>query len=184
MILANFHFRTLYFAERLDDVVMPVEWLTFESSKRTVHLLDHPWLFDPSTLVNYFRAINYSRMHEAHETANQMLQLIRRHADRSLVTPAHEHLKLYDRLATATAGFLVLEIRRSDVLVDTFNVIWRREEREITRPLKIRLGEDNVEEGLYSGGVQQEFFRLAMAEALNPDYGETPHPNLFPPLLT
>jgi len=39
------------------------------------------------------------------------------------------------------------------------------------RPLKIRLGEEAGEEGLDSGGVQQEFFRLAVAEALNPDYG-------------
>ncbi len=35
----------------------------------------------------------------------------------------------------------------------------------------MHLGEDAGEEGFDSGGVQQEFFRLAMAEALNPDYG-------------
>jgi hypothetical protein len=41
----------------------------------------------------------------------------------------------------------------------------------LSRPLKIHLGEDNGEEGFDSGGVQQEFFRLAIVEALNPDYG-------------
>jgi hypothetical protein len=39
------------------------------------------------------------------------------------------------------------------------------------RPLKIRLGEEGGEEGMDSGGVQQEYFRLAIAEALDPDYG-------------
>ena len=166
------HFRTEYFAERLDAVGMPAEWLTFEPSKRTVHLLDFPWLFNPSTLISYFRAINYSRMNQAFEASKQMQQLIRRHADRSLVTPAHSYFKLYDRLFTATAGYFVLDIRRTHLLEDTFNSIWRREERELLRPLKIRLGEDAGEQGLDSGGVQQEFFRLAMADALNPKYGK------------
>lgn len=67
---------------------------------------------------------------------------------------------------------MVLEISRQNVLEDTFNAIWRREEREIMRPLKIRLGEEGGEEGLDSGGVQQEFFRLAIAAALDPDYGK------------
>lgn len=39
------------------------------------------------------------------------------------------------------------------------------------RPFKVRLGEELGEEGLDLGGVQQEFFRLAIAEALDPKYG-------------
>jgi hypothetical protein len=65
----------------------------------------------------------------------------------------------------------VLEIRRTNVLFDAFNSIWRREERELQRPIKLRLGEDDGEEGLDAGGVQQEFFVLAIAEALDPNYG-------------
>lgn len=39
------------------------------------------------------------------------------------------------------------------------------------RPLKVQLGLNEGEEGIDHGGVQQEFFRVAIAEALNPDYG-------------
>jgi hypothetical protein len=168
------HFRTEYFAERLDPVDMPVAWLSFEPNKRTVHLLDHPYLFKPSTLVTYFRALNYSRMNRAYETAKAsgglMYSTI---AENSLMTDKHSRDQLYHRLETATTRFNVLEIRRTDVLKDTFNSIWRREERELLRPLKVRLGQDDGDEGMDSGGVQQEFFRLAVAEAVNPDYGKS-----------
>lgn len=151
---------------------MPLEWLNFVQNKKTVHLLDHPYLFNPSTLVTYFRAINYSRMNEAYEAAKATSNLMYSAAEENrLMTDSSRRSKLYERLRTSTTRFMVLEIRRSHVLVDTFNSIWRREERELMRPLKIRLGEDGGEEGLDSGGVQQEFFRLAIAEALDPKYG-------------
>ena len=79
--------------------------------------------------------------------------------------------RLMEMMRTGTSQYLVLEARRSNVLTDAFNSIWRREERELRRPLKVRLGEGGGDEGLDHGGVQQEFFGLAMAEALNPDYG-------------
>ena len=66
---------------------------------------------------------------------------------------------------------LVLEIRRDNILTDALNQLWRREKRELLRPLKIRMGMDEGEEGVDLGGVQQEFFRIAIGEALNPDYG-------------
>lgn len=172
LLLGDIHFRTEYFAERLDPVDMPLAWLEFEPNKRTAHLLDYPYLFHPSTLVTYFRAINYSRMNEAYETAKATGMLMRSTiSEGNLMTDHERRQRLFDRLSTATSKFIVLEIRRNNVLLDTFNSIWRREERELMRPLKIRLGEEGGEEGMDSGGVQQEFFRLAIAEALNPDYG-------------
>jgi hypothetical protein len=39
------------------------------------------------------------------------------------------------------------------------------------RPLRVRIGKDEGEDGLDHGGVQQEFFRLSFAEAFRPDYG-------------
>lgn len=65
----------------------------------------------------------------------------------------------------------MLEIRRDRVLQDAFDQLWRREVRELLRPFKVKLGEDLGEEGVDLGGVQQEFFRLAIAEALDPKYG-------------
>lgn len=150
---------------------MPVKWLSFESNKRTTHLLDHPYLFHPATLITYFRAINYSRMNSAFESANSMSAVIRSTLADALVRSRPLRDKLQERLSTATSCFMVLKISRQNVLVDAFNALWRREERELMRPLKIRLGEENGERGMDSGGVQQEFFRLAIAEAVNPDYG-------------
>ncbi|PMD29071.1 hypothetical protein L207DRAFT_475712 [Hyaloscypha variabilis F] len=174
LLLGDIHFRTEYFAERLDPVDMPLEWLSFNQNKRTVHLLDYPYLFNPATLVTYFRAINYSRMNQSYETASATGRLIYHtiaEGTGSLIPVKHRRDMLYERLRTAASRFTVLEIRRDHVLLDTFNSIWRREERELMRPLKIRLGEEGGEEGMDSGGVQQEYFRLAIAEALDPDYG-------------
>jgi len=152
---------------------MPLEWLNFEPNRKTIHLLDYPFLFNPSTLVTYFRAINYSRMNQAYEKAHATHRFMRNVvAESNLMTNDERRQNLSQRLSTATSTYLVLEIRRSHVLTDAFNAIWRREERELMRPLKVRIGEDAGEEGVDSGGVQQEFFRLAIAEALNPDYGK------------
>jgi hypothetical protein len=170
LLLGDAHFRTEYFSDRLDFMEMPVEWLSFTTNKKTLHLLDYPYLFSPASLVTYFRAINFSRMSRSFEAASSMHSRIRNTSDAILIDPARRE-DLFERLKTAHSKFLVLNIRREDVLVDAFNLLWRREERELLRPLKIRLGEDSGEEGFDSGGVQQEFFRLAIAEALDPDYG-------------
>ncbi|EPQ64712.1 Bgt-4252 [Blumeria graminis f. sp. tritici] len=172
LLLGDIHFRTDYFAERLDPFEMPVEWISFNANKKTVHLLNYPYLFNPANLITYFRAINYSKMSLAFETAKaELIRMNYAMHENTLMTNNLTRDKLQERLRTATTKFMVLEVRRTHVLLDTFNSIWRREERELMRPLKLRLGEEGGEEGSDSGGVQQEFLRLAIAEALDPDYG-------------
>lgn len=172
LLLSDIHFETEYFAERLDSINMPIEWLSFNPNKKTVHLLDYPYLFSPATLISYFRAINFSKMSLAHETAKcESLRVNFTMQEPGLELEEETQKKLQDRLRVATTKFMVMEIRRTHVLLDTFNSLWRLEERELMRPLKLRLGEESGEEGSDSGGVQQEYLRLAMAEALDPDYG-------------
>ncbi|KAI0142919.1 hypothetical protein GGR57DRAFT_375234 [Xylariaceae sp. FL1272] len=172
LLLGDVHFRSEYFGERLDTVEMPVSWLNFESTRTRIHLLDYPYTFNPASLVTYFRAINYSRMNRSHEESILLESQIKYFiGPGGLETGLHQRDILEDLLKTPTAKYLILDIRREDVLADAFDQLWRREERELMRPLKIHLGEDSGEEGFDSGGVQQEFFRLAIAEALNPDYG-------------
>lgn len=172
LLLGDIHFQTEYFGERLDSIETPVEWASFESNKRTVNLLDYPYLFSPSSLITYFRAINFSRMNQAYDTSKAKFTLMEKQArENTLLTDEGRRNRLYERLRTSTTRYLALDIRRNYILQDTFDSIWRREERELMRPLKVRLGMEAGEEGLDSGGVQQEFFRLAIAEALNPDYG-------------
>lgn len=92
----------------------------------------------------------------------------------TLVEPpaAPRGLLLRDKLKKATQSYFVLDIPREEVLTAALNQLWRREKRELTRPLKIRMGEDNGEIGMDSGGVQQEFFRIAMREAFRPGYSQ------------
>ncbi|KAI1504685.1 hypothetical protein F5X99DRAFT_432474 [Biscogniauxia marginata] len=172
LLLGDVHFRSEYFGDRLDSIEMPVSWLSFTSTRQRVHLLDYPYIFNPSSLVSYFRAINFSRMSRAYEESSSLQSRINAIiAPDSLVTEGHQKNVLQDLLKTPAAKYLILDIGRKSVLVDAFDQLWRREERELMRPMKVHLGEDSGEEGFDSGGVQQEFFRLAIAEALNPDYG-------------
>ncbi|KAK4461601.1 hypothetical protein QBC42DRAFT_297621 [Cladorrhinum samala] len=170
LLLGDAQFRAEYFAERMDTVQMPISWLSHTSTRQRVHLLDYPYIFNPSTLVSYFRSINFSRMSRAYEESTSLQDRIDVIAARSTLTTHHKEL-LNERLRAAATKYLILDIRREHVLEDAFDQLWRREERELIRPLKVHLGESDGEEGFDSGGVQQEFFRMAIAEALNPDYG-------------
>ncbi|KAK4160037.1 ubiquitin-protein ligase E3A [Cladorrhinum sp. PSN259] len=170
LLLGDAQFRAEYFAERMDTVNMPIAWLSHTSTRQRVHLLDYPYIFNPSTLVSYFRSINFSRMSRAYEESTSLQDRIDVIASRSSLTSHHREV-LTDRLRAAASKYLILDIRRDRVLEDAFDQLWRREERELIRPLKVHLGESDGEEGFDSGGVQQEFFRLAIAEALDPDYG-------------
>ncbi|KAJ4420087.1 hypothetical protein N0V85_000741 [Neurospora sp. IMI 360204] len=171
LLLGDVQFHSKYFADRLDVVEAPVGWLAHASTRKKLHLLDFPYLFDSNTLVGFFRAINLSRMNRCYEQSASIQERFEVYMGRS--SPMNEHHKrvILDKLKVASSKYLVLEIRRNRVIRDAFDQLWRREEREIMRPLKIHLGERAGEEGFDSGGVQQEFFRLAMAEALDPDYG-------------
>lgn len=170
--IAPKQFQADYFAERLDNIEMPVAWLSFTSTKQRAHLLDYPYIFNSDTLISYFRAINFSRMsHVYEEAASLKSRLDRLFEQQTLIVNPHHKNVLQDLLRTASSRYLILDIGRKTVLRDAFDQLWRREERELLRPLKVHLGEDTGEEGFDSGGVQQEFFRLAIAEALNPDFG-------------
>ncbi len=171
-MIGNAQFRSEYFAERLDEVDVPVAWLSFKSTREKRHLLDFPFMFSPDTLISYFRSINFSRMSRSFEESSSLQSRMNAIVSPgSLVTNPHHRSVLQDLLRTASTKYLVLDIGRVTVLQDAFDQLWRRERRELLRPLKVHLGEDGGEEGFDSGGVQQEFFRLALAEALDPDYG-------------
>ncbi|KAF4595738.1 HECT domain-containing protein [Ophiocordyceps camponoti-floridani] len=172
LLLGDVQFRVDYLSERLDAMAMPVAWLAFTSTRQKRHLLDYPYLFSPEALVNYFRALNFSRMSRTFEESSSLKTRMSAIVDPgSLVTNPHHKNVLQDMLKTASSKFLVLEIGRKNVVRDAFDQLWRRQERELLRPLKIHLGEEGGEQGFDSGGVQQEFFRMAIAQCLDPDFG-------------
>ncbi|TWU74992.1 hypothetical protein ED733_005869 [Metarhizium rileyi] len=173
LLLGDIQFRVDYFSERLDAMDVPVAWIDFTSNRHRHHLLDHPHLFSPETLVSFFRSINFSRMSRAFEESSSLKTRMTAIVDPgSLVTNTHHKHVLQDMLKTASSRYLVIVISRDQVLRDAFDQLWRRQERELLRPLKVHLGEGaGGEEGFDSGGVQQEFFRMAIAECLDPKYG-------------
>lgn len=164
-------FHTPFISDRLDVMEMPAEWLSSKRDRNTAHLLSYPFLFVPSALVSYFRAINYAAMSKAFGSSMVAARLEAQVTFADRITGRGE-LRLHDRLKIATSNYLVLEIRRGEVLTDALNQLWRRERRELMRPLKVRMGMEEGEEGVDHGGVQQEFFRVALSEALGSDYGK------------
>ncbi|KAG9246632.1 HECT-domain-containing protein-like protein [Calycina marina] len=171
-------FETPFMTDRLNSVEMPSEWFRFEPNRKTTHLLDYPYLFNATFLVTFFRSINYFRMNEAYETAKAKKGFMQwTTKDGNLINDAKVMVRLERGLHLATMEFLVLRIRRDNILADAFDSLWHREKRELLKPLKVRIHENGVDghghnlEAQDDGGVQQEFFRLAMAEALNPDSG-------------
>ncbi|KAF4450701.1 hypothetical protein F53441_6242 [Fusarium austroafricanum] len=172
LLLGDIQFRVEYLSERLDSIEMPVDWLTFNSTRWRRHVLDYPYIFSPDTLVSFFRSINFARMSRMFEESSSLKTRMSAIVDPgSLITNPHHKMVLQDLLRTASSKYLVLEIGRDNVARDAFDQLWRREKRELLRPLKVHLGENSGEEGIDSGGVQQEFFRLAIAECLDPEYG-------------
>lgn len=163
-------FHTSFLSERLDPMEMPIEWLETVPNNKTIHLLSYSFLFPPSALVTYFRALNYTAMSKSYESAMTASRHVTQTAF-SQTIPVYDDVNLLARLKTSMSTYLVLSVRREDVLTDALDQLWRREKRELMRPLKVQMGMQEGEEGIDHGGVQQEFFRVVMAEALDPSFG-------------
>ncbi|KAH8705070.1 HECT domain protein [Talaromyces proteolyticus] len=164
-------FHTAFLSERLDPMEMPVEWLgRTASNNKKLHLLSFTFLFPPAALVKYFRAINYTAMSKAYEAGMIAQRQASQTAFNRTIQIADE-ISLLARLHTSMTQYFIISVRRNHAIVDAFNQIWRRERRELMRPLKVKMGMDLGEEGVDLGGVQQEFMTLVFAEALDPDHG-------------
>ncbi|KIX96343.1 uncharacterized protein Z520_08121 [Fonsecaea multimorphosa CBS 102226] len=162
-------FHMPFIATTFDDMSMPSEWLSFRPDSRQMHLLSFSFLFQPHVLVKYFRAINIAIMKKSHEDATIVYNDIRQYMWAPAI-PIYGAKEVLAHLRPHMARYFVLTIRRHDVLNDAIDQIWRRQRRELMRPLRVRLGKDEGEDGLDHGGVQQEFFRVVFGEALRPEY--------------
>ncbi|KAM0259343.1 hypothetical protein ACHAQJ_003375 [Trichoderma viride] len=172
LLLGDIQFRADYFSERLDTMEMPVSWAESTSKRSRGHILDYPYLFSPECLITFFRSINFAKMSRMFEESSSLKTRMSAIVDPgSLVANPHHKIVLQDMLRVASSKYLILDIGRENVLRDAFDQLWRRERRELLRPLKVHLGELGGEEGFDSGGVQQEFFRMAIAECMDPKYG-------------
>ncbi|KAL8872391.1 MAG: hypothetical protein Q9174_001970 [Haloplaca sp. 1 TL-2023] len=132
------------------------------------HILSYPFVFDLPKRVSVFRAINYTQIYNAQQRSRIASRVI---AQLSFPDAETGRGEIQHKLGNVLSNYFVIEIRRHQVLTDAMDQCWRREIREMMRPLKVRMGMDEGEEGVDHGGVQQEFFRLVIAEAFHPDYG-------------
>ncbi|KIW15681.1 hypothetical protein PV08_05731 [Exophiala spinifera] len=163
-------FQMPFIADVFDEAAMPREWLSFRADTRKMHLLSFSFLFEPATLVKYFRAINLDIMKKSYESATLVYGDARQYLWAPKI-PVYGHKEILAQLRPHMARYFVLTVRRDNLLNDAIDQIWRRQRMEIMRPLRVRVGKDEGEDGVDYGGVQQEFFRLVFAEAFDPDYG-------------
>lgn len=94
---------------------------------------------------------------EAHSYTEKTLAIRRRSIRRDLANNK--------QIQHAEQHYLLLNVRRLNVLRDVFDQLWQRRKQELRRPLRVRLGEaDALEIGHDLGGVQIEFFNLVCRE--------------------
>ncbi|KAK5030506.1 hypothetical protein LTS07_005290 [Exophiala sideris] len=163
-------FHMSFVEETFEGMSMPMDWLSFQADTRQTHILSFSFLFQPRILVQYFRAINLDIMRKSYENAKLVYNDARQYVFLPNI-PVYGVKEVLTHLRPHMARYLVLTIRRDNVLTDAINQIWRRQRRELMRPLRVRLGKEEGEEGVDYGGVQQEFFRVVFAEAFKPEYG-------------
>ncbi|KAL9582163.1 MAG: hypothetical protein Q9212_003453 [Teloschistes hypoglaucus] len=147
------------------DLLFDEQW-----SANPKHIIGYPFVLSLRKQVSCFRALNYSKMYQAYEDTHVASRVLRLTSFPDRETNRGE-IHLMSRMGSLLENYFIIDIRRKHVLFDAMEQLWRREEQELSRPLKVRMGMDEGEEGIDHGGVQQEFFRLAIAEAFNPDYG-------------
>jgi hypothetical protein len=183
--------RTFYFRLMLYHQMF-LEW---QSSRAHRELLEHfRWLVAPGD-----KEYQCPNLHCNHAMCER-LRLRRRQAQLWRAAGYNETQRapnnfwnrnayLTTKLAKMQAKFLLLDIERQTILESALNQVWGREKRELLKPLKVVMRMDGKdEEAADHGGVSQEFFRLVLSKAFDPEYGlfavaeEQSRMNWFTPL--
>ncbi|KAL9039612.1 MAG: hypothetical protein Q9180_002425, partial [Flavoplaca navasiana] len=154
---------------QIDFLDMPTEWPNPMARSSQKHILQYPFILDLRCRVSCSRAMNYSKMNKAYGVSIAASRLLAQTTFRDTLTGRSETRS--QELSKIIKSYFVIEIRRQSILVDAYKQLWRRPKRELMKPLKVRMGMEEGEEGVDHGGVQQEFFRIAVEEALKPRYG-------------
>ncbi|KAL1304102.1 hypothetical protein AAFC00_000536 [Neodothiora populina] len=144
-----------------------IDWIHQQYEPLTRHLFSFHFLFGTRDLTMIFRGVNHRFMRHAYSTSSAIQKMRLKTTSRASVS---DNAYLDQRLKIAQEPYLVLRINRHSVLADANNQLWHRMSNELRKPLRIRMGVEEGEIGHDLGGVQIEFFKLACAEALNPDY--------------
>ncbi|KAL8715890.1 MAG: hypothetical protein Q9220_000557 [cf. Caloplaca sp. 1 TL-2023] len=166
----NAMYQIPHLAARLDPTRLDTKWLTTKWRTNPRPLLHYPFILSLSAQVCCFRGMNYAMMFKAYNDSVVASRLLAQMSLSETVSGRGDG-GLHQRLGDILQSYFVIEVRRGHVLEDAMDQLWRCEKRELMKPLKVRMGMYEGEEGLDHGGVQQEFFRIAIAEAFDPKYG-------------
>lgn len=123
-----FTFQVEYFARGIDEAETPISFLEISTSPNTRHILSYPFLFFPPQLITYFRTINYTIMFrrffdaECYQRAQLYIHTLRR----------SEMPALFARqLQEFASRYLILDVRRTHILEDTFNQLWGLDRKQL-----------------------------------------------------
>ena len=170
-----------YFNERLDPVDTPSEFLSRDTRPNHFHLLQFRHLFPPEYLVGYFRTINFTTMFNNYARTDKLTQLQREF--NPFYSKGYYWSRIRDLMKVSISDYLVLDVSRANTLQQTLDQLWRKEQRALLKPLKVKMGIEGGELGLDQGGVTFEFFRVILDEAFNPSTGECADRSLLHPKL-
>jgi hypothetical protein len=119
-----------------------------KNDKSAFSLIKYHWLFDPAVKSDILTLYNFNL--QRYEVINSIGDLM---GDLNLFNPMNM--------------YLLLEIRRNNLLEETLNFI-SNPEHNFKKQLKVRfIGEQGIDEG----GVKKEFFMLLVRHLFDPDYG-------------
>ncbi|XP_046455571.1 probable E3 ubiquitin-protein ligase HERC4 isoform X2 [Daphnia pulex] len=125
------------------------------------------WLVDAPN--KEFRLCNYSFVFDAKA--------------KTLLLEADQNIQMHSAMQeAATRGvyfgfpaiqqYLILEVRRDNLVNDTINELSKCASQDLKKPLKVKFHGEEAED---AGGVRKEFFMLLLKEILDPKYGMFAH---------
>ncbi|QIX02333.1 hypothetical protein AMS68_007850 [Peltaster fructicola] len=138
-----------------------------ERSDDTVHVLDYGFLFGDVEFEKMFKIINYRRMSYSHAIRS----IIARQSHEFFCEPGQEmSVPSHEAIRNIKKRYLLLRVRRDDILQDAFSQLWQRPALELHKPLRVRIVElDGQAMGQDLGGVQIEFFSCVMNAIMQDD---------------
>lgn len=150
----------------MDMYEMTKSWVQHIPNDKQSHILSWPAIFVKELQWEFFRTACYIRMQNAwcHATFAMFVRL------KMIPHPDLKTERYLDRRTKLlVANYLVIRVSRENLLMDAYDQLWQREEQELQKPLRVRIGSDEGEIGHDLGGVQVEFFNLLCQELLVPD---------------
>lgn len=138
-----------------------------EGSRPRNSILDYTFLLNPLGKTRLMRVGAVFEMLNKYGSAFMNIEIVN-HTCR-LFENQFFSLDIPTGLSSEITPFLVLEVRRDNIVDETIRQIHKKM-NSLKKPLKVRFI-DSGEMGVDQGGIQKEFFQIVVDKFLNPVYG-------------